>query len=80
MTRKEREAEEKIDKEEEERKKKEEDEKLSREAAIEMEKLQLKRAFSENDEEVNSKYHNCNHSTLIVVDVGSGALKKDDDY
>eukprot|EP00770_Monocercomonoides_exilis_P011083 MONOS_11031.1-p1 / transcript=MONOS_11031.1 / gene=MONOS_11031 / organism=Monocercomonoides_exilis_PA203 / gene_product=unspecified product / transcript_product=unspecified product / location=Mono_scaffold00529:36684-37931(+) / protein_length=343 / sequence_SO=supercontig / SO=protein_coding / is_pseudo=false len=83
MIRKEREAEKKIDKEEEERKKKEENEKLSREAAIEMEKLQMKQVMTAGTSGAgNDKFTNQAFSSSVAVEmeVGTEAIMKEDEY
>ncbi|KAH7825086.1 uncharacterized protein MONOS_14720 [Monocercomonoides exilis] len=83
LTRKERKIEEKIDKEEEERKKKEENEKLSREAAIEMEKLQMKQVMTVGTSGAgNDKFTNQAFSSSVAVEmeVEPRAIMKEDGY
>ncbi|KAH7828448.1 uncharacterized protein MONOS_15590 [Monocercomonoides exilis] len=83
LTSEERKIEEKIDKEEEERKKNEEKEKLSREAAIEMEKMVVKQVMTagtggpENVEFSNQAY---SASVAVEVEVESRAIQKEDEY
>ncbi|KAH7823220.1 uncharacterized protein MONOS_3523 [Monocercomonoides exilis] len=81
MTRSERKEEEKIDKEEEARKKKEENEKLSREAAIEMEKLQMKQAMSVGAGGTgNVEFTNQAYSASVAVEVEPRTTLKGDEY
>ncbi|KAH7831509.1 uncharacterized protein MONOS_12942 [Monocercomonoides exilis] len=81
LSKDERRNEEKIDKVEDARKKKEENEKLSREAAIEMEKLQMKQVITAGTSGTgNVEFSNQAYSASVAVEVEPRTILKEEEY